>query len=686
MCGPSDYLPFLKKGVKKTMLLIYEPSPSPSRVGTQGHALVGEIAGKTSGREKKERGDTDMEFGSFNNVASALLLGGVTVALSYYWFYANQTSTVKPTLTSSNVTNKTKAATPVKKATPPVKKQKTSDGPSVKILFGSQTGTAEEFSRKLKTEGQALGLDTELCDMENYKIEDLKDEKMLIFVVATYGEGEPTDNAKDFLEDAKREDHPDDLLSKVNFTVFGLGNKTYEHYNWMARQIDSAMEKLGGEAYVKGEGDDDSSLEDDFAAWKKDLWAPICSALGVKVDTSSLGQNVSRRFTIEMHEADSKDSYIAERKRDKHIVKKPNSDRTYDVKNPYMGRIRENRELHTEKSDRSCRHIEIEISKELAYEPGDHIGIYSENDDNIVEQACKRLNLKKEQAFTIREEGKIVLGPITLEQVLKQWCDLTNIPRKSFLQVMSLYAKSEEEKKELQRLSDDSQPQPYGDFIKDNHRSILEVLDYFKSVQMPLDHFLEAVPRLPARYYSISSSLRANPNSVHVTAAVVHFTSPTGREHYGVCSNWLAKQTVKEGRYPEVPVFIQKANFHLPKDKNTPIIMIGPGTGLAPFRGFIQDRMADTEQVAESLLFFGCRGSQVDYIYREELEEAQRRGVIQLHVAFSREDPNRKHYVQHLIEDKAEEVFKAIYEKKGIVYICGTCTTAWLESCRSTGT
>jgi NADPH-ferrihemoprotein reductase len=145
----------------------------------------------------------------------------------------------------------------------------------------------------------------------------------------------------------------------------------------------------------------------------------------------------------------------------------------------------------------------------------------------------------------------------------------------------------------------------------------------------------------------------------------------------------LAKQTVKEGRYPEVPVFIQKANFHLPKDKNTPIIMIGPGTGLAPFRGFIQDRMVDTErekespspltptEVAESLLFFGCRGSQVDYIYREELEEAQRRGVIQLHVAFSREDPNRKHYVQHLIEDKAEEVFKAIYEKKGIVYICG---------------
>jgi len=199
------------------------------------------------------------------------------------------------------------------------------------------------------------------------------------------------------------------------------------------------------------------------------------------------------------------------------------------------------------------------------------------------------------------------------------------------------------------------------------------VLNDFPSVNIPFDHFIEAAPKLAARMYSISSSLKEHPGRVHITAVITNFTTKANRYHKGVCTNWLSRAIPKDDEPILLPVFIEKANFRLPKDPATPVLMIGPGTGLAPFRGFLQERkhQAKSGSLGDSLLFFGCRSRKIDFIYGDELEAAEKEGVIsKLIVAFSRES-EKKVYVQHKVHEHAEAIFGILNEKKGHLYICG---------------
>jgi len=350
----------------------------------------------------------------------------------------------------------------------------------------------------------------------------------------------------------------------------------------------------------------------------------------------------------------------------------------YDIKNPYVGKLVINRELHTPKSDRSCRHIEIEIGSALKYEVGDHLGVFAENESDIVEEAAKRLGVSLYMVFSLYpvEKGKAaVLGPCTVRKALAQYTDLSGSPRKSFLKCLAYYATNEDEKKKLLELSDEKNNTSYQTYIKDDMRTVLCVLRDFPSVNIPFDHFIEAAPKLGPRMYSISSSIKETPGRVHITAVVVTYETPTGRLHKGVCTTWLSKALpTSEDKAIFVPVFVEKANFKLPKDPANPIIMVGPGTGLAPFRGFIQERKhlaSAATALGDAILFFGCRSTSVDYIYSDELEQAEKSGNIsKLVVAFSRES-EKKVYVQHKMQENTEAIYALLCENKGYLYICG---------------
>lgn len=194
--------------------------------------------------------------------------------------------------------------TPTTIQSPQPKKQKKElkENP-LRIFFGSQTGTAEDFSHKLALEGKQCGFDTEVIDLEDYDSEELNNESLVIFVVATYGEGEPTDNARTFY-DWLTTQAEEESLSKVKYTVFGLGNKTYEHYNAMARIFDKRLEELGAtRIFKRGEGDDDANLEDDFTAWKKELWPALCKEFGLEIKSQSLQS--MRRWRIQYYDPDT---------------------------------------------------------------------------------------------------------------------------------------------------------------------------------------------------------------------------------------------------------------------------------------------------------------------------------------------------------------------------------------------
>lgn len=206
-------------------------------------------------------------------------------------------------------------------------------------------------------------------------------------------------------------------------------------------------------------------------------------------------------------------------------------------------------------------------------------------------------------------------------------------------------------------------------FIVDACRHVTHILEDLPSCKPAIDHLLELLPRLQPRFYSISSSSRVHKDRIHITAVVVEYTTKTGRINKGVATTWLQPMTPGA----KVPCFVRRSQFRLPNRPQTPVIMIGPGTGLAPFRGFIQERAWQKEEgkeVGETHLFFGCRHQAKDYIYREELEKFVSDGVLTLHTAFSRDGPT-KIYVTDRMRENAEDIWKLIGDQGAHLYVCG---------------
>lgn len=615
-----------------------------------------------------------------------LLILGIVLLLASIAYYKYKKSTYVPIPEPGQyVPNKVKSVPEKKEVTKkPKKEKKKHDGPTMTVFYYSQTGTAEDFATRLADEGKLYGIHTRVVDVENFDTDEFNgsEHSIIIFCVATYGEGDPPENAIDFHEWLMDDSREEDLLEGAKFAVFGLGDSTYENFNKMGKVVDKRLAELGAERIIKrGEGDSDENIEQDFLTWKKKFWeeAVVLFDLGEKKEAK-----VERKCHMKTYNKDDKE--IADidvtkilRWRDVSSNKK---DAHYDMKNTYLATIVVNRELHSPLSERSCRHIEIDLGGVLKYETGDHLGIFPLNNETLVHKLIARLKADPDQIIAIfsNDDPKTpIVGPATLKAILSSYYDILSQPKKPMLRALVDYTTDENEKIKLMTLSsDDPQDQElYNTYILKDMRTILEVLKDFPNLNPPIDHFLELLPRLQPRYFSISSSPNFAKGRVHATAAVVKFTTPTKRVHEGVCTTWLYKQTVENGQLPRVPVFIRKSSFYLPKSLKTPIIMIGPGTGLAPFRGFLQERAhrAKTENVpfdqVTNILFFGCRNKDKDFIYSEELEKYVSDGFLELYTAFSR-DTDKKVYVQHrILEEEISKRFYNLLEEGAYLYICG---------------
>ncbi|KIZ02441.1 NADPH-cytochrome P450 reductase [Monoraphidium neglectum] len=527
--------------------------------------------------------------------------------------------------------------------------------PAVRILYGTQTGTAERFSKQLGNElrrkyGDSTSI--EVIDIENYKAERrLPKERLVLFLMATYGDGEPTDNAADFYSwisseaEAVENGEKEPFLEEVAYGVFGLGNKQYEHFNAVGKRMEKAMNTLGASAVVRrGDGDDDECIDDDFDKWSAELFAALEASSHLVGAASAAGveavPEVAPEYEVEILEGPVAKSAMAAPFR---------SGSGTSAASPFIATISEVRELHTAASDRSCVHVEIDISgaKGLSYATGDHVAIYAENSPEVVEEVAGLLGLPLDTVFKLAkpEDGSSSLaeplpGPITLRDALAYFADVLSSPHKGNLVALAAAAADGEERAKLLRLAGPQGKAEYQEYVAKPHRSLLEVMREHPSAKPGLGLFFGSVaPRLQPRFYSISSSGTRHPTSVHVTCAVVRDVMPTGRVHAGVCSSWLAKAAVGT----EVPVFIRHSHFRLPEDGHAPVIMVGPGTGLAPFRGFLQAELRGFEES-------GALGS--------------------LHVAFSREG-STKDYVQHHLAREGARVWELLRKPGACFYVCG---------------
>ncbi|WP_179037915.1 assimilatory sulfite reductase (NADPH) flavoprotein subunit [Paenibacillus sp. URB8-2] len=493
----------------------------------------------------------------------------------------------------------------------------------VTVLFGSQTDNARGLAKKFAKRLEELGFKVVLSAMSDFKPNALKKVENLLILVSTHGEGEPPDNAISFYEFLHSKRAPE--LTSLSYSVLALGDMSYEFYCKTGKDFDKRLEELGGKRLVP-RADCDVDFEEPASEWMNAVIA-------------SLGEGTP------VQAAGSAGAAIAE----------TGTESEYSRSNPFYAEVLENLNLNGRGSDRETRHIELSLEgSNLKYEPGDSLGLYPENHPRLVDELIQAAGWKPEEPITAGKNGVL-----PLREALLRHYEITVLTKPLLEQAAGLAPESS-----LKELLAPGREQELRAYAED--RDLLDLVQDYGLTGIPAGDFVKILRKLPARLYSISSSPEANPDEVHITVRAVRYESQ-GRDRYGVCSVQLAER-IQPG--DKVPVYIQhNSNFKLPENPETPVIMIGPGTGVAPFRAFIGER-EETGAEGKTWLFYGDQHFSTDFLYQVEWQRWLKEGVLtRLDVAFSR-DTDKKVYVQHRMLEKARDLYLWLQEGAA-VYVCG---------------
>jgi len=502
--------------------------------------------------------------------------------------------------------------------------------PPLTILYGSQTGHAAELAKHMAKLAQQNGLTARVVDMAVFRPQELKQLRHLAVLVSTYGDGKPPDLAANFYEFLHSRKAP--KLEGMKFAVLGLGDSTYVNFCQTGKEFDVRLEALGAER-IHERAVCDLDYKAEAGAWIQvmlEKFAQEIKATESSVTSSTSVGDASAALTAEADAAFS------------------------DSMHPCPALILDSIVLNGRGSDKETRHIELSLeSSGLGYEPGDSLGVVVENDPVVVNELIAALRLKPEEPVP---DGT---RDVSLEMALARHYEITTVtPR-----FVERYA----ELAEAAALRTLVQPENRSDLFAYLYgRHIIDVVQESPAGGFDGKGLVAMLRKLQPRLYSLASSLAAYPGEAHLTVAVVRFEGH-GRLHKGVASAYLA-----ERRSIDDTVLVYRErneNFRLPADGAAPIVMVGAGTGIAPFRAFLQEREA-VGSTGRNWLFFGDRHFRTDFLYQIEWQQMLKDGILnRMDVAFSR-DQGDKIYVQHRMLERAKE-FYAWLEDGATLYVCG---------------
>ncbi|MFJ7854012.1 assimilatory sulfite reductase (NADPH) flavoprotein subunit [Peribacillus frigoritolerans] len=493
----------------------------------------------------------------------------------------------------------------------------------VTILYGSQSGNAQGLAENAESKLEGNGFQVTISSMSDFKVNNLKKIENLLIAVSTHGEGDPPDNTLSFHEYLHGRRAPS--LEGLRYSVLALGDSSYEFFCETGKQFDKRLEELGGTRLFP-RMDCDLDYDEPASEWLEGVISSlsegqVSSAAAVPEAKASVGEKTS-----------------------------------YSRTNPFKAEVLENINLNGRGSNKETHHLELSLEGSgLTFEPGDSLGIYPKNDSDLVDMLLMELDWDPEETVKVNKQGELR----QLRESLISDFEITVLTKSLIEQAAQL--SGNEDLKELLKPGNEERLKEYRE-----GRDLLDFVRDFGSWGESAQEFVSILRKMPARLYSIASSLSAYPDEVHLTIGAVRYESH-GRERKGVCSI-LCADRLQPGDL--LPIYIQhNQNFKQPKNPDTPIIMVGPGTGIAPFRSFIQDR-EESEAKGKTWLFFGDQHFVTDFLYQTEWQKWLKTGVLtKMDVAFSR-DTDEKVYVQDRMREQSGELYEWL-QKGAAVYICG---------------
>ncbi|KGP91080.1 Sulfite reductase [NADPH] flavoprotein alpha-component [Pontibacillus chungwhensis BH030062] len=488
----------------------------------------------------------------------------------------------------------------------------------VTILYGSHTGNCEALAKEFTEQLQAVHLEVECLSMDDIKPKNIKKVEDLLIVTSTHGDGDPPDNALSLYDFLHSKRAPS--LEGVRFSVLSLGDSSYEFFCQTGKDLDKRLEELGA-SRLYNRVDCDLDYEEPAQEW-------------IEAVKQELGQEA-----------------VASPAPASAVIEEQTN---YSKKNPFKAEILENLDLNGRGSNKETRHLELDLEGSgITYEPGDSLGIYPENDPALVEQLLQVLEWDGDLTVPVNKQGE----ELALREALRSIFDITTLSKPLLEKTASL-------SDSLQKWLEENDSKAIQDYVYG--RDLIDLVTDFAPWKGEVSDFVALLRKIPVRLYSIASSQNANPDEVHLTIGALRYEAH-GRKRSGVCSVQCSERS---SIGDHLPVFVQKnSNFKLPEQKDTPIIMIGAGTGVAPYRAFLQER-EETEDKGPSWLYFGEQHFVSDFLYQTEWQSWLSDGVLsKMDVAFSR-DTEEKVYVQHRLLENSKEVYEWL-KGGAYVYVCG---------------
>lgn len=575
-------------------------------------------------------------------------------------------------------------------------------GRSALVLYGSETGNAQDVAEELGRLAERLRFDTEVVELNSISLKQLLQSTVVLISISTTGQGELPPNSQAFWKSLRSARLQPGCLQQMKFASFGLGDTSYPKFNWAHRKLYNRLIQLGAQPVCdRGESDEQQpeGIDGNFVPWSIRLRQRLLEEFPLPKGLEPIpdDQLLDPKWLLAFADNQTKDEQpIIPQESIQDILGQLPLDKIPNNPAVQSATVISNTRVTPETHWQDVRLFALDIPRYHTYSPGDVITIYPKNFPSDIEEFLKIMNwegiadapLKFSPSssnihLTSAPLSSNVLseGSFTLRSLLTNHLDIMSIPRRSFFSKLAHFTNDEFHRERLLEFTNPEYIDELYDYTTRPRRSILEVLQEFESVKIPWQRLCSLIPAIRGRQFSIASAQAPgaeseNKTSVELLIAIVKYRTVIKRIRQGVCTRYIAD--LQPGQ--KFGVSISKGGLGVTKaETERPVIMIGPGTGVAPMRSLIYQRShwrAETgitsQAAAQDILFFGCRNAESDYFFKDEWTKLKENNApLDVIAAFSR-DQRQKVYVQDLVRKHGERVYDALARHHGLVYICGS--------------